>query len=185
MSVRSSAGQSPHVPLERRNDPHNTRVLVHSNTIEGVFSVFKRGMAAVYQHRGEAHLHRYLAEFDLCNIRRAAHGVNDVALQARSLPPLTARRRQRARRVWRRCWTRWWRQAQPDGCQGGQMAKGAISCRGEGGDAPVSPRVGALKARASRQTPGCQDTPPRRCAATLPLKERVGAITPSQKSRTK
>jgi len=36
---------------------------VHSNTIEGVFSVFKRGMIGVYQHCGEAHLHRYLAEF--------------------------------------------------------------------------------------------------------------------------
>jgi transposase-like protein len=39
-------------------------VVVHSNTVEGVFSVFKRGMIGVYQHCGEAHLHRYLAEFD-------------------------------------------------------------------------------------------------------------------------
>lgn len=36
----------------------------HTNTIEGYFSIFKRGMKGVYQHCGEAHLHRYLAEFD-------------------------------------------------------------------------------------------------------------------------
>lgn len=37
---------------------------VHTNTIEGFFSIFKRGMRGVYQHCGEKHLHRYLAEFD-------------------------------------------------------------------------------------------------------------------------
>src|SRR5262249_19166172 len=37
---------------------------VHTNTIEGYFSIFKRGMKGVYQHCGEKHLHRYLAEFD-------------------------------------------------------------------------------------------------------------------------
>jgi hypothetical protein len=37
---------------------------VHTNTIEGYFSVFKRGMKGIYQHCGEAHLHRYLSEFD-------------------------------------------------------------------------------------------------------------------------
>lgn len=34
-------------------------VSIHSNTIENVFSVFRRGMVGVYQHCGEAHLHRY------------------------------------------------------------------------------------------------------------------------------
>jgi hypothetical protein len=37
---------------------------IHTNTIEGYFSIFKRGMKGVYQHCGEKHLHRYLAEFD-------------------------------------------------------------------------------------------------------------------------
>jgi transposase-like protein len=40
------------------------RGIVHTNTIEGFFSIFKRGMRGIYQHCGEAHLHRYLAEFD-------------------------------------------------------------------------------------------------------------------------
>jgi transposase-like protein len=37
---------------------------VHTNTAEGYFSIFKRGMRGVYQHCKEKHLHRYLAEFD-------------------------------------------------------------------------------------------------------------------------
>jgi len=37
---------------------------VHTNTIEGFFSIFKRGMRGIYQHCAEKHLHRYLAEFD-------------------------------------------------------------------------------------------------------------------------
>jgi transposase-like protein len=36
----------------------------HTNTIENYFSVFKRGMKGIYQHCGEQHLKRYLAEFD-------------------------------------------------------------------------------------------------------------------------
>ena len=52
-------------------------VVVHSNTIESVFSVFKRGMVGIYQHCGEAHLHRYLAEFDFRYNRRTALKVSD------------------------------------------------------------------------------------------------------------
>ena len=37
---------------------------IHTNTIEGYFSIFKRGMKGVYQHCAKRHLHRYLAEFD-------------------------------------------------------------------------------------------------------------------------
>lgn len=34
----------------------------HTNTLEGYYSIFKRGMKGVYQHCKEKHLHRYLAE---------------------------------------------------------------------------------------------------------------------------
>ncbi len=54
------------------------RGTVHTNTIEGVFSVFKRGMVGIYQHCGEAHLHRYLAEFDFRYNRRAALKISDA-----------------------------------------------------------------------------------------------------------
>lgn len=51
--------------------------VIHTNTIENVFSVFKRGMHGIYQHCGEAHLHRYLAEFDFRYNRRSALGIED------------------------------------------------------------------------------------------------------------
>ena len=41
-----------------------TGAKINTNTIEGYYSIFKRGMKGVYQHCGEKHLHRYLAEFD-------------------------------------------------------------------------------------------------------------------------
>jgi transposase-like protein len=50
---------------------------VHTNTVEGFFSVFKRGMKGTYQHCSEKHLHRYLAEFDFRYSNRIALGVND------------------------------------------------------------------------------------------------------------
>lgn len=51
---------------------------VHTNTVEGYFSVFKRGMRGTYQHCAEKHLHRYLAEFDFRYNNRVALGVNDA-----------------------------------------------------------------------------------------------------------
>ncbi len=50
---------------------------VHTNTAEGYFSIFKRGMRGVYQHCDEKHLHRYLAEFDFRYNNLIALGVND------------------------------------------------------------------------------------------------------------
>ena len=50
---------------------------VNSNSIENVFSIFKRGMIGVYQHCGEAHLQRYLTEFDFRYNRRTKLGFTD------------------------------------------------------------------------------------------------------------
>lgn len=50
---------------------------IHTNTIEGYFSIFKRGMKGVYQHCSKRHLHRYLAEFDFRYNQRIALGVDD------------------------------------------------------------------------------------------------------------
>lgn len=50
---------------------------IHTNTIEGFFSIFKRGMKGVYQHCGHHHLNRYLSEFDFRYSNRVALGVND------------------------------------------------------------------------------------------------------------
>ena len=54
------------------------RPVINTNTVEGYFSVFKRGMRGTYQHCKEKHLHRYLAEFDFRHNNRTALGVEDV-----------------------------------------------------------------------------------------------------------
>jgi hypothetical protein len=51
---------------------------IHTNTIEGFFSIFKRGMRGVYQWCAPKHLHRYLAEFDFRYSNRAALDCNDA-----------------------------------------------------------------------------------------------------------
>ncbi|WP_415404091.1 IS1595 family transposase [Tateyamaria sp. SN3-11] len=51
---------------------------MHTNTVEGFYSIFKRGMKGVYQHCGKQHLHRYAAEFDFRYNHREANGINDV-----------------------------------------------------------------------------------------------------------
>jgi transposase-like protein len=51
---------------------------VTTNTVEGYFSIFKRGMKGVYQHCGKKHLHRYAAEFAFRYSNRAALEVSDV-----------------------------------------------------------------------------------------------------------
>lgn len=50
---------------------------IHTNTVEGYFSVFKRGMKGVYQHCAHNHLNRYMAEFDFRYNTRKALGVTD------------------------------------------------------------------------------------------------------------
>ena len=67
---------------------------IHTNTIEGFFSIFKRGMRGVYQHCKEHHLHRYLAEFDF---RYSHHRISDwectsIALKGIEGKRLTYRR---------------------------------------------------------------------------------------------
>jgi transposase-like protein len=51
----------------------------HTNAVEGFYSIFKRGMKGVYQHCGEKHLHRYLAEFDFRYSYRVRLGYSDTA----------------------------------------------------------------------------------------------------------
>ncbi|HLZ05219.1 MAG TPA: IS1595 family transposase [Bradyrhizobium sp.] len=53
------------------------RDYVHTNTLEGFFSVLKRGLVGVYQHVDSKHLDRYLAEFDFRQNTREKLGIND------------------------------------------------------------------------------------------------------------
>jgi transposase-like protein len=64
----------------------------HTNTIEGFFSVFKRGMTGVYQHRSSDHLHRYLSEFDFRYNNRSSLGVEDEERTANALKGIEGKR---------------------------------------------------------------------------------------------
>lgn len=65
---------------------------VHTNTLEGFYSLFKRGMGGIYQHCREKHLHRYLAEFDFRYNHRVALGVNDDARATAALKGVVGKR---------------------------------------------------------------------------------------------
>jgi hypothetical protein len=64
----------------------------YTNTIEGYFSIFKRGMKGIYQHCGEKHLHRYLAEFDFRYNNRVRVGVDDAERANRVLKGAVGKR---------------------------------------------------------------------------------------------
>ena len=65
---------------------------VHTNTIEGFFSIFKRGMRGVYQHCSEKHLHRYLVEFDHRYNHRVKLGFDDAMRADKALAGIKGRR---------------------------------------------------------------------------------------------
>jgi transposase-like protein len=82
--VTDEAGQYAHLnkhftehDFMRHGSGEHVRGDVHTNTAEGFYSVFKRGMKGVYQHCAEKHLHRYVAEFDFRYNNRVRLGVND------------------------------------------------------------------------------------------------------------
>ena len=65
---------------------------VHSNTVEGFYSVFKRGMKGIYQHCSEKHLHRYVAEFDFRYNNRVRLGVDDAERAVNALRGIVGKR---------------------------------------------------------------------------------------------
>ncbi len=65
---------------------------IHTNTIEGAFSIFKRGMKGVYQHCAKKHLHRYVAEFEFRYTNREATGFNDAERSEAALKGIVGKR---------------------------------------------------------------------------------------------
>jgi transposase-like protein len=65
---------------------------VNTNTLEGFFSIFKRGLVGVYQHIDTKHFDRYLAEFDFRQNTRERLGVNDVQRTAMALQATKGKR---------------------------------------------------------------------------------------------
>ena len=68
------------------------RGTVNTNSVEGFFSIFKRGMKGIYQHCGEKHLHRYLCEYDFRYNNRVALGVNDETRAVKAIKGAVGKR---------------------------------------------------------------------------------------------
>jgi hypothetical protein len=68
------------------------RPVIHTNTVEGYFALFKRGMRGTYQHCKEKHLHRYLAEFDFRYNARVRLGIDDQQRAAKVLEGVKGKR---------------------------------------------------------------------------------------------
>lgn len=64
----------------------------HTNTIEGYFSILKRGITGVYHHFSQQHLKPYLAEFDFRYNERMALGVDDFELATKALKGVAGKR---------------------------------------------------------------------------------------------
>jgi hypothetical protein len=65
---------------------------VHTNTIEGFFSIMKRGINGTYHHVSQKHLKRYLAEFDFRYNERMALGIGDAERMSRSISGIVGKR---------------------------------------------------------------------------------------------
>lgn len=89
-------GQFRHVFLGHGRVNHRAgeygRGRIHTNTIEGSFSIFKRGMKGVYQHCSEKHLHRYVAEFEFRYNNRMALGCDDAERNRHALKSIVGKR---------------------------------------------------------------------------------------------
>jgi hypothetical protein len=64
----------------------------HTNTIEGYFSLLKRGITGVYHHVSQEHLKRYLGEFDFRHNQRIALGVSDMQRTEKAILGIVGKR---------------------------------------------------------------------------------------------
>lgn len=78
--------QDEYVRYVRGSEP------IHSNTAEGYFAILKRGLTGVYHNVSEAHLHRYLAEFDYRYSNRSALGIEDAERTNKALKGIEGKR---------------------------------------------------------------------------------------------
>lgn len=78
--------------IVRHNSGEYGRGEWHTNTIEGSFSIFKRGMRGIYQHCAKKHLHRYVAEFEFRYNNRVANGVDDQERSGEALRGIVGKR---------------------------------------------------------------------------------------------
>ena len=96
--VTDDAGQYRHMHRDFTHEIINhsaeeyVRGEAHTNTVEGYFSILKRGINGTYHHVSQQHLKRYLCEFDFRYNERIALGVDDVERAARALRGIIGKR---------------------------------------------------------------------------------------------
>lgn len=96
--MTDDAGQYRHMNKDFTHETVNhgageyVRGNAHTNTIEGYFSVMKRGITGTYHHVSQQHLKRYLAEFDFRYNERMALGVNDASRAAKAVKGIAGKR---------------------------------------------------------------------------------------------
>jgi hypothetical protein len=66
--------------------------VIHTTTVEGYYSIFKRGMKGIYQHCSEKHLHRYLSEYDFRYNYRVRLGYDDAMRADKALEGIRGKR---------------------------------------------------------------------------------------------
>lgn len=93
-TFRSAAVKPKHRPddVVKHSTGEYVRGDVHTNTIEGYFSILKRGIDGVYHHVSQQHLRRYLAEFDFRYNERMALGIDDKARAAKAVKGIVGKR---------------------------------------------------------------------------------------------
>lgn len=89
--IKSGFGTASHAMVNHYKGEY-VRGDAHTNTLEGYYSVFKRGMKGIYQHCSERHLHRYVAEFDFRYNNRIKLGVDDTGRAMRAIKSAAGRR---------------------------------------------------------------------------------------------
>ena len=91
--VYKSVGKefSAHSAVDHAHEEY-VRGEAHSNTVESYFAILKRGVYGTFHSVSQAHLHRYLAEFDFRYNRRTALGVSDTERTDAALKGSTGKR---------------------------------------------------------------------------------------------
>src|SRR3979411_1595953 len=64
----------------------------HTSTVEGYFSILKRGIIGTYHHVSQQHLKRYLGEFDFRYNERSALAVTDAARATKAIKGVVGKR---------------------------------------------------------------------------------------------
>jgi transposase-like protein len=90
--LKPNTGIASHDTVNHERGEYVREGFIHTNTVEGYYSIFKRGMKGVYQHCGEKHLHRYLAEFDFRYSNRVALGIDDGMRTTKALKGMVGKR---------------------------------------------------------------------------------------------